>query len=90
MRRDKELKHVHSLAQVRLDRDLDRASRRVGHVAANTRQLLNLVDISPRTRLRHHIDRIVDAEFLLECFRDVIRRLAPDTYNGLITSIFIQ
>ncbi len=89
MRGDKELKHVHAFTQVRFNRNLDRAPGGVGHVTAHPRQLFNLIDIASGTGLRHHVNRVVDAEFFLQGFGDFIRRRTPDADHCSVAPVFI-
>ncbi len=89
MRGDKELQNVHAFTQVGLDRDLYGPSRGVGHVAAHTCQLFDLVDTASGPRLRHHVDRIVRIKVLLQSFRNIIGRSAPGIDHSTVTAIII-
>ena len=58
-RRNEVFEHRKPLAEVGFNRDFDGFTRRRCHQAAHTRQLADLVDAAARTRIRHHMDRVI-------------------------------
>ncbi len=65
MGRDEVLEHGQALGEVGHDRKVDDPAGRVGHQAAHTRQLANLLDVSAGARAHHHPDRAELVEGLL-------------------------
>ncbi len=64
VRGDEVLKHRQALHEVGLDRSLDDLALRVGHQAAHTRQLADLLEGTTSTRVGHHEDRVERVEVL--------------------------
>ena len=58
VRRDEVLENGEAFFERRLDRDLQDASRRVGHQSAHAAELLDLRDRTARARGRHHEHRV--------------------------------
>ena len=58
VRRNKVLKYVKPLTEVRADWNLDRLTGCVRHQAAHPGQLTNLVHATARAGVRHHVNRV--------------------------------
>ncbi len=78
VRRDEVLEHRQALAEVRLDRARDDLALRVGHQATHARDLADLHDVPPGSRVGHHVDRVGLSELRLHRDLDLVGRLGPD------------
>ena len=65
VRGDEVLQHVQTLAEIGADRGLDDFARRLGHQAAHTGELPDLLLVTARAGIGHDQDRIQLAGFLL-------------------------
>ena len=69
--RDEVFQHRQAFAEVRLDRQLDDPAGRVGHQAAHTGHLADLVEVTTRRRVDHHRHRAVRVQ-IVSCTASVV------------------
>ena len=77
-----------AFAEVRLDGPVDDLALRVGHEAAHTSQLADLLDIASGARERHHVDGVELVEVLGHGLADLFVRLVPDVHD-LLVALFL-
>src|SRR3989338_6533968 len=88
-------KNGQTFLEVRDDRRFDDLARRLGHKAAHTAKLLHLGGRTPRTGVRHHVDRVRlffrarvgvthGGNFGHHLARDLVRALRPGIDNLVI------
>ena len=76
-----------TFAEVCLDRDLDRLTGGVGHQAAHTGQLTDLLHRTTGAGVRHHEDGVVAVHVLLQSVGDVRGGLFPLLDDGAVALV---
>src|SRR5581483_1038753 len=95
VRRNEVLQNVESFAEVRGNGRLDDFAGRLGHQSAHTRELANLLFGSAGTGVRHHVNRVDGALFVLllhlaEHFvRDLFGNRRPD-FDHLVVALAVS
>src|SRR5690606_1052397 len=92
VRGDEVLEDVEALAEVRADRQLDGLARRVRHQATHAGELADLLGVTTRARLGHHVER-VERHVLLEVLEhgvlDLLRGVVPQA-DDLVEALALR
>ena len=82
---NEEFQNGQTLAEVRLNRQVNNTAGRVSHQTAQTSQLTNLLHITARTRVRHHENRVKRVQTVHQMTGYIIRCFFPNLNNAAIT-----
>ena len=89
VRGDKVLEYVKTLAEIRLDRQLDGLTRSIRHQPAHPGKLLNLFLGTTRAGVRHHIDIVVLVKTGEKLVCNLIIRFLPG-FNHCLVALFLR
>ena len=78
------LQNGQALAEVRLNRTVDDFALRVGHQAAHTGELANLLDVASGTGEGHHVDGVELVEVLRHGLANFLVGIVPDVDDLLV------
>ena len=76
--REEVLQNRQALAEVRADRDVNDPAFRIEHESAHTGHLADLVHVSLRARVRHHVDGVLGAEPLADVALQLVTGTVPN------------